>query len=293
MMELGLYEQIITKMFEYKLKQMDDQNYYIGTKQIDKSNVASYLSRYLYSIFEQVFSSLNNDDESVQKAIDLANSIIKTLARDLYLDDTNLISAQSEILTAVIDKTQFEYPDIAERLQEITPITSLSNSSLFTGSSKNVTMESELKREIQSADEICLLVSFIKRTGLNLIFEQLKEYTESGKFLRIITTTYMGATDFHAIKKLASLPNTAIKISYNSSVDRLHAKSYLFLRNTGFHTAYIGSSNLSEAALTEGLEWNVKITQTDLPHIIKEVRHTFEAYWEDDLFELFVSGRDD
>ena len=293
MMELGLYEQIITKMFEYKLKQMDNQNYYIGTKQIDKSNVASYLSRYLYSIFEQVFSSLNKDDESVQKAIDLANSIIKTLARNLYLDDTNLISAQSEILTAVIDKTQFEYPDIAERLQEITPITSLSNSSLFTGSSKNVTMESELKREIQSADEICLLVSFIKRTGLNLIYEQLKEYTESGKSLRIITTTYMGATDFHAIKKLASLPNTQIKISYNSSVDRLHAKSYLFLRNTGFHTAYIGSSNLSEAALTEGLEWNVKITQTDLPHIIKEVRHTFEAYWEDDLFELFVSGRDD
>lgn len=293
MMELGLYEQIITKMFEYKLEQMDNQNYYIGTKQIDKSNVASYLSRYLYSLFEQVFTAFNNDDESVKKAIELANSIIKTLARDLYLQDADLISAQSEILTAVIDKTQNEYPNISERLQEITPITSLSKSSLFTGSSKNVTMESELKREIQSADEICLLVSFIKRTGLNLIYEQLRNFTESGKSLRIITTTYMGATDFHAIKKLASLPNTAIKISYNSSVDRLHAKSYLFLRNTGFHTAYIGSSNLSEAALTEGLEWNVKITQTDLPHIIKEVRHTFEAYWEDDLFELFVSGRDD
>ena len=81
MMELGLYEQIITKMFEYKLKQMDDQNYYIGTKQIDKSNVANYLSRYLYSIFEQVFSSLNNDDESVQKAIDLANSMANSTCK--------------------------------------------------------------------------------------------------------------------------------------------------------------------------------------------------------------------
>ena len=293
MMELGLYEQIITKLFDSKLKQINNQNFYIGTKQINKSNVANYLSRYLFCLFEQVFSSFNKDDESVQKAIDLANSIIKTLARDLYLEDENLISTQSEILTAVIDKTQFEYPDIAERLQEITPVTSLSNSSLFTGSSKNVTMESELKREIQSADEICLLVSFIKRTGINLIYEQLKNYTESGKSLRIITTTYMGATDFSAIKKLASLPNTEIKISYNSSVDRLHAKSYLFLRNTGFHSAYIGSSNLSEAALTEGLEWNVKVTQMDLPHIIKEVRHTFEAYWEDELFELFISGRDD
>lgn len=154
-------------------------------------------------------------------------------------------------------------------------------------------MESELKREILSADDICLLVSFIRSTGINLIYNQLKEFAQSGKRLRIITTTYIGATDFYAVKKLASLPNTEIKISYNSSIDRLHAKSYLFLRKTGFHTAYVGSSNLSEVALTEGLEWNVKVTQKELPHIIKEIRHTFESYWENPLFETFVSGRDD
>ena len=292
-MEIGLYEQIINKLFEVKLEQLDSNIYYVGKKKIDASNVAKYLSRYLYGLFENVFSQLSQDEETVEKAVNLANNIIKSLARDFYLDDNDLISARSEILTAVIDKTKSEFPDIAERLKEITPITSLVSSSLFTGSSKQVTMESELKREIQSADEICLLVSFIKKTGLNLIFERLKSFTSSGKRLRIITTTYMGATDYLAIKKLADLDNTEIKISYNSDIDRLHAKSYLFLRNTGFHTAYIGSSNLSEAALTAGLEWNVKVTQAELPHIIKEVRHTFESYWEDPLFESFVSGRDD
>ena len=292
MIELGLYEQIINKLFEVKLEQLDSKRYYIGKKQIDSSNVAKYLSRYLYGLFEQVFSQLKQE-ETVEKAVGIANSIIKTLACDFYLEDSDLLSAKSEILTAVIDKTKFVFPDIAERLKEITPLTSLVNSSLFTGSSKQVTMESELKREIQSADEICLLVSFIKRTGINLIFNQLKSFTDSGRRLRIITTTYMGATDFQAVKKLAALENTEIKISYNSSIDRLHAKSYLFLRNTGFHTAYIGSSNLSEAALTEGLEWNVKVTQAELPNIIKEVRHTFESYWEDSLFETFISGRDD
>ena len=293
MIELGLYEQIINKLFEIKLEQLDSKRYYIGKKQIDSSNVAKYLSRYLYGLFEHVFSQLKQDEETVEKAIGIANSIIKSIARDFYLENNDLISARSEILTAVIDKTKCEFPDIAERLREITPITSLVNSSLFTGSSKQVTMESELKREIQSADEICLLVSFIKKTGINLIYEQLKYFTESGRRLKIITTTYMGATDFQAVKKLAVLKNTEIKISYNSSIDRLHAKSYLFLRNTGFHTAYIGSSNLSEAALTAGLEWNVKVTQAELPHIIKEVRHTFESYWEDPLFETFVNGRDD
>ena len=293
MIELGLYERIINQLFEVKLEQLDEKKYYIGKKMMDASNVAKYLSRYLYGLFEQVFSQLKQDDDTVEKAVGLANTIIKTLARDFYLEDNDLISAKSEILTAVIDKTQFEFPDIAERLKEITPLTSLVNSSLFTGSSKQVTMESELKREIQSADEICLLVSFIKRTGINLIFNQLKGFTDSGKRLRIITTTYIGATDFMAVKKLAALANTEIKISYNSSIDRLHAKSYLFLRNTGFHTAYIGSSNLSEAALTEGLEWNVKVTQAELPNIIKEVRHTFESYWADPLFETFVPGCDD
>ena len=141
-MEIGLYEQIINQLFEVKLEQLDSNKYYVGKKKIDASNVAKYLSRYLYGLFEQVFSQLNQDDATVEKAISLANNIIKNLSRDFYLDDKDLISAKSEILTAVIDKTKCDFPDIAERLKEITPITSLVNSSLFTGSSKQVTMES-------------------------------------------------------------------------------------------------------------------------------------------------------
>ena len=293
MIELGLYEQIINNLFEVKLDGLSHQEYYVDKHSITKDNVARYLSRYLFGLFEEVFSQFNQDENSVEEAIKLANDIIKHLSQKFYIDDTNLLSAKAEILTAVVDKTKNEYPDIAEHIQEITPITSLVRSTLFTGSSKQVSLESELKREIQSADEICLLVSFIRYTGINLIFNQLRDYTQSGKTLKIITTTYIGATDFNAIKKLSTLPNTEIKISYNSSIDRLHAKSYLFLRNTGFHTAYVGSSNLSEAALTNGLEWNIKVTQQELPHIIKEIRHTFESYWSNPLFETFVSGRDD
>lgn len=292
-MEIGIYEQIINKLFEVKLDELNHQEYFIGTKAITKDNVANYLSNYLCGLFQDVFSQFSQDEESVERAIKLANDIIKKLAQDFYLDNNNLLSAKSEILTAVIDKTKCEYPDIAERIKEITPLTSLVNSALFTGSSKQVSLVSELKREILSADEICLLISFIKMSGINLIFNQLSDFTNRGKRLRIITTTYTCATDFSAIKKLSTLPNTEIKISYNSSIDRLHAKSYLFLRNTGFHTAYVGSSNLSGAAITEGQEWNVKVTQSELPHIIKEICHTFESYWADPLYETFVPGRDD
>lgn len=294
-MELGIYEQVINQLFEIKIKSLDCNNLYIGTKEISKDNVAFYLSQYLYHILQQVISSLGTDDQGVEKSINLVNGIITKIADELNLNDFkgNLIDAQSSILTAVIDKTTCEYPDISEYLSTIRPITSLVHSSLFTGSNGSVDMLSELRKEIMSCDEICLLVSFIKRSGLILIYDYLKRFTANGHKLKVITTTYMGASDFSAIKQLSLLPNTSIKISYNSESDRLHAKAYLFIRNSGFHTSYIGSSNLSEPALTKGLEWNIKVTQTELPDIISSIRNSFNTYWEDTRFETFSPGLDD
>src|SRR5690606_8182813 len=88
----------------------------------------------------------------------------------------------------------------------------------------------------------------------------------------------------------SSLPNTQVKISYNTENERLHAKAYLFYRNTGFHTGDIGSSNISRSALTSGLEWNLKITTREISHIIDKFQKTFETYWQDKEFELFVKA---
>jgi len=102
----------------------------------------------------------------------------------------------------------------------------------------------------------------------------------------------MGATDVKAVEFLAGLKNTEIKVSYNADHERLHAKAYLFIRNSGFNTGYIGSSNISRSALTNGLEWNLKVTSKEIGHIIDKFKKTFDTYWLDKDFELYQPGKD-
>ena len=300
-MKIGIYEQIINQLFEKKISSIDQNRFYIGKRVIKKDEVAKLLSMYLTSIFEQVLSDMvdindetdeedEQKDSSVKRGLELANSIIRKLVNEFHLDSGNLVSAQAKILTAVIDKTQSDYPDLAKRLEEMMPMKGLINGALFTG--KGMKMYTELQKEIASADEIRLMVSFIKKRGLALILPRLREFTNRGGQLKVITTTYMQATDYDAIIQLSSLKNTEIKITYDVSSERLHAKAYVFLRDTGFNTAYIGSSNISEQALDTGAEWNVKVTQMEQPRMMKTILGAFDASWWADGYETFVNGED-
>ena len=91
-----------------------------------------------------------------------------------------------------------------------------------------------------------------------------------GRPLRIITTVYTGSTEQKALDHLAEL-GAQVKVSYETQATRLHAKAWLFQRDSGYSTAYVGSSNLSHTALSEGVEWNVRISEAETPALAREV----------------------
>jgi HKD family nuclease len=288
MVKPGIYEQVVNKDLKNAIS--EEPNLLSFTGAIDDAEAPKVLSNYLAMVVERGLTTAGFDgdiNEQVRFVNELIGNIVRITGEDAI---TGLsVDPRAEQLLALISKKNSSYL-LNEKLEIPRPETSISRSSLFTGALHEPSMMTELKKEITSSDRIDMLVSFIKWSGLRLIMDELMEFTQRGGHLRVVATSYMGATDVKAIECLSRLSNTEIKISYDTKRTRLHAKAYVFFRESGFSTAYIGSSNLSHAAISSGLEWNVKITEQDMQDTMRKVRATFDSYWNSPEFELFGEG---
>jgi superfamily II DNA or RNA helicase/HKD family nuclease len=291
MLQEGLYEQVIHELLAKQLEH--DTQFDKVVDSIDEAEAFQVLTAYVSEVLQKGLFHLQGSKESLKAQIALCNDII-ALVRKATCDaqyEPSAIDDRAQQLLALFHKQNSPYALTKESIPR--PVTSLSASSLFTGSVHEPRLHVEFQKEIQSSDRIDMLVSFIKWSGLRLIWEALQTFAGRGGVLRVITTSYMGATDARAIEALSSLPGAKIRISYDTRHTRLHAKTYVFHRHTGFSTAYIGSANLSGAALSEGLEWNMKVTAHDLPSTMRKIDATFESYWHADEFELFTLEHQD
>ncbi len=286
MLKDGLYEQVINNKLDTELAECTDK--LSTTTSIDKAEASKVLSKYLTEVVEKGLDNIVDNGGDISSQVELVNKIVSVIKDETRESDFSEMSVaeRAEQLLSLFDKKN-SLLALNENADIVRPETSISQSSLFTGAIHEPQMYTELKKEIVSCNRIDMLVSFIKWSGLRLIMDELTTFTKNGGELRIITTSYMGATDVKAIEELRKLPNTQIKVSYDTKRTRLHAKTYVFYRDTGFTTAYVGSSNLSNAAISSGLEWNVKVTKKDLPETIDKITATFESYWNSSEFEYY------
>ena len=279
----GTYENLITDGLKREMLTSSEKGLICKQEDIDGAESPNMLTEHLSRIIR---NRLSDENLTTEERAAFANRLIDFLGEE----KEEKVVDDKQMLAAVVSR-QEEARLKATNSTLVRPLTGFRVSNLFTGGQSHVSLSSEIERDIESADSICMIVSFLKLSGVNLIYDHLKRFCSNPQHrLRIITTTYCGVTDAKAVERLASLPNTEIRISYNTQIERLHAKSYIFERNSGFSTAYIGSSNLSKSAQTDGLEWNIRVTNVENPHIINAALATFDIYWNSHNFEDFREG---
>lgn len=273
----GLYEALLSEGLQRALARHPELRSVFG--KVDPEEQPARYAHFISKVLEQ---ALRNESDAATR-VRLCNEVIELIigqSGSTHLSEQRLVENEKPLLLE-ITPTHYAQSGLPR------PETSLVESSLFTGSPSDPQLGSELCQEMATADSVDMLVSFIKWSGLRLLLPSLEELTRRGGALRVITTSYMGASDPPAIETLAKLPNTEVRVSYDVDRTRLHAKAYHFRRKSGYSTAFIGSSNMSNAAMTSGLEWNLKVTAQDLPHIVERFIAEFDTYWHSRDFVPF------
>lgn len=266
----GLYDQLITNLIDDEISDFD----LVKREVVENEKLQSYLVQLLSRSVDDALGEMPSDSEKIV----LANKILEAVDSSERLLDVS----KAERLIALVRQATSDRRWVSQ-----SPSTPLSQLGLITNSNHRLNMSSELKLEMRSSNSVDILMSFVKKKGISILADELGKLRERGVQVRLLTTVYTGATDKAAIDLLTKELGVEVRINYNADQSHLHAKAWLFRRDTGFSTAYVGSSNISGPALTDGLEWNVRLSQVASPGILDQFEQAFNSYWISDIFEAY------
>lgn len=279
----GLYEQLLDAELAEALVGQPELKSAIG--KLDDEDAPHVYSQFVSHLLSHALRTRKPEER-----LPLVNRLIELLSATDgldYLRRKTLLASSQQVLLSL----QAPVPGEAVPPKLNRPETPLTTSSLLTGARRDPQLEHELRQEMVTADRVDILVSFVKWSGLRLLQPAFEALSVRNVPVRIVTTSYMGASDPAAVAWLAAIPGVSVKVSYDTERTRLHAKAYHFHRGSGFSTAYIGSANMSHAAMTSGLEWTVKVTEYDLPHILQRFAAEFSTYWASPDFESYDASQ--
>lgn len=274
----GLYESLLTTALAGKIAAVP--NLEPAFEAVDRDTTTEILSRHLGDIVKKRIDNAKPEDR-----VALANRLIAVLEGG-STQDADKISPGPEQLISLSTTSKTKHRNLRR------PTTKLSDAALLTNAKDDPSLAGEIRSEMASANRVDLLCAFIRWTGLRVLEPALQDLKDRGIKFRVITSTYMGATERRAVDLLVTKYGAEVKINYETQSTRLHAKAWLFRRNTGFDTAYVGSSNLSSAAMLDGLEWNVRLSSVGTPRLLQKFEVTFDSYWEQRAFQSYDPERD-
>jgi superfamily II DNA or RNA helicase/HKD family nuclease len=278
----GVYEELITEDLRDWIRGLEASGWKAIHAEVSEESAPHVLARFIGEAVGRRLSQLPHKDQ-----VAAANHIMKSLASTAP-DAGAVVGAIADGPQQLLGLAEPEAPGV----YAIRPLTPLSETALITNAPDDPNLGAELRAELATANHIDLLCAFVKWHGIRVLEDSLRTAKEKGAKLRVITTTYIGATERKAVDRLVREFGAEVKVNYETRSTRLHAKAWLFRRESGFDTAYVGSSNLSKAALLDGLEWNVRLSSVATPRVLDKFKATFDAYWDDPAFELYDPDRD-
>jgi len=282
----GLYDQLVTGALARRLADTADSVGQLDA--ISGADAAPLLTELIAQSLARVLEDAQGDssDASTVQQLAIVNALLLELRQRLTGD-----SERVDTLAAPVRRLRAVHAIGATA--PTLPETGLANPWLFTASKASPSLLYELRTEAAACDQIDILVSFITMSGVRKLLDVLKSATAADASgvgrtrIRVLTTTYTGATEANALDQLAELNGCTVKVSLDGRRTRLHAKAWIFHRRSGFGSAYVGSANLSGAALLGGLEWTVKFTEHGQEALYTRAQAHFDTLWADDEFQAY------
>ena len=152
----------------------------------------------------------------------------------------------------------------------------------------------QLKRHLARASAVDIAVAFVMPSGIELLWEHLQDLLDRNGSLRVLTGDYREATEPDALLRLLDLESadplriergvyeTSLASPQGSALSAsFHPKAYIFTQVDGQGAAFVGSSNLSRTALSDGVEWNYRVVSSRDTAGFREVRSAFEKLFRD------------
>lgn len=138
---------------------------------------------------------------------------------------------------------------------------------------------SSIEEELLACDEFCISVAFITMGGITPLLQTLKELEKRRIPGKILTTDYLTFSEPAALKRLAGLSNIELKMYVTEDGgEGFHTKGYVF-RKDEMYRIIVGSSNVTQSALTVNREWNTRIVSTEQGEYARSITKEFQELW--------------
>jgi superfamily II DNA or RNA helicase len=282
----GLHEALLTRRLEEMLALLSNGSLVADIAELRDAEAADRVSRHVAGIVARSIDRAPEGRRSAE-AVRVAAAVIRSLellaAGEHALDGDEPLDP-ARVLVALLQRLPDGRPQPIER-----PLTPLLDTTVFTNAPGEPAVGHELRAEVPSADAIDVVMAFVRWSGVRPLTDALRRHCEAGKPLRVLTTTYTNSTEQRALDELVRL-GAQVKVSYDTSSTRLHAKAWIFHRESGYSTAYIGSSNLTHSAQVLGLEWNVRVSAVRNPDAVAKMAAVFTSYWQSRDFSIYDSA---